>query len=193
MGLLEDLLGAAVRATESAPPAPRQPHASGSAARNTLLTLLPLALALLTRRSRVAQPQAGGGPAMAGGGQGGLADILEGLLGGGPSGGKPATARGGGLDDLLSILRRAGFGQQVDSWVARGPNQPISPDAIGKTFGRDGLSTLARQVGLDDAAVSQGLAQLLPELVDHVTPDGRVPDAASLATSVEALARRIGV
>ena len=101
--------------------------------------------------------------------------------------------RGGGLGGLLAQLQRAGFGEQADSWVSRGANKPISPDAITQIFGRDGLEQVSRRAGLSPDDASRGLSELLPEVIDRMTPDGDVPDADALTRSVADLARRLGV
>jgi uncharacterized protein YidB (DUF937 family) len=59
-------------------------------------------------------------------------------------------------------------------------------------FGRDGVAAIARQAGVSETDASRGLSELLPEVVDHVTPGGKVPDLDMLAASVEALTRRMG-
>jgi len=123
--------------------------------------------------------QAGGAPG------GGLGDILGGMLGGGGGG-------MGGLGGLLQQFQRAGFGDQANSWVGTGQNLPISPDAISQVFGNDALSQIARQAGISEAEASQGLSQLLPEVVDRFTPDGAVPDLDQLAASVDSMLRRRG-
>jgi uncharacterized protein YidB (DUF937 family) len=143
-------------------------------------------------------------------GGGGIGDVLGGLLGGGASGGAGALgsvlgsvlgggAHGtgeaggsGGLGGLLEQFQRAGYGDQVNSWVGQGENLPISPDAIGQVFGSDALSRIAQQVGVSEEDAAQGLSQLLPDVVNHLTPDGSAPDLDQLAASVSALARRFG-
>lgn len=93
----------------------------------------------------------------------------------------------------LLEFQRAGFGEQAGSWVGKGANQPIQPDALVKVFGPGGIAEIARRAGLSEQDTSRGLAAVLPEVVDHVTPDGHVPDADKLLTSVDALTRRLGL
>ena len=69
---------------------------------------------------------------------------------------------------------------------------PISPDAIAKVFGRDGLSKIAAQAGLSEAETSAGLSELLPGVVDKLTPQGQMPDLDVLSQSVADLQRRLG-
>ena len=108
------------------------------------------------------------------------------MLGGGPAAGGGA----GGLGDLLERFQRAGFGEQAQSWVGTGQNLPIPADIIGQIFGSGSLSQIAQQAGLSEHEASEGLSQLLPEVVDRVTPGGQVPDLDQLSASVEALARQ---
>ncbi len=112
--------------------------------------------------SRVAGPQ--GDPL---GGLLGGAGGLGGLLAGG--------AAGGVLSDLLQQFDQAGQGQAVRSWVSGSENVPVSPNDIEKTFGSDIINQLADQFGMDKNELLQGLSQTLPNVVDQLTPDGRLP------------------
>lgn len=176
MALLDDLLASLGGGSQG--PTDARPQASGEGGmQQILVALLPVVLAMLApNRSGASRTPSGGG--------GGLGDLLGGLLGG---------AQGGGLGDLLGHLQRAGFGTQADSWVGRGQNAPLPPDALEQIFGRGGLTEIARQAGLSETDVSRGLSALLPEVVDRVTPEGRVPEADALSASVDALVRRLGV
>ena len=157
---------------------PQQQGGTGSMG-GILMALLPVVLGMLANRGNA--PQGGLGQ---GRGGGGLGDLLGGMFGGGAAGGA------GGLGDLLQRFQQAGYGDQAQSWVSTGQNQPISPDVIGQIFGTGGLSQIARQAGLSEQETSEGLSQLLPDVVDHITPGGQVPDLDQLSASVEALARQ---
>lgn len=130
-----------------------------------------------------------GGRAQRGGG-GGMGDILGQVLGGGAGGG--ASGGMGGLGGLLEQMQRAGYGEQARSWVGTGQNMPVSPDVLGQIFGQGGIEEIARQAGVTPQEASTGLSELLPEVVNHVTPNGQVPDLDQLALSVENLRRRMG-
>jgi uncharacterized protein YidB (DUF937 family) len=123
-----------------------------------------------------------------GGSTGGLGDLLGAMMGGQSSG----AGGMGGLGSILEKFQQAGMGDQVKSWVGTGQNLPISPDAIGQVFGSDALAKIARQTGLSEQDASQGLSQLLPEVVDHLTPNGQLPDLSQLSASVDALRQRLG-
>jgi uncharacterized protein YidB (DUF937 family) len=186
MGLLDDLLGQlAGGASGRQLDAPGQrfdsPPERGSSAGmgKVMMALLPVVLGMLAQsqraRSGATQTSTGGG----------LADILGQVLGGSARGSSP-------LGDLLAQFQRAGFGDQARSWVSTGQNMPIPLEAIEQVFGRGGLAEIARRAGVSEQDASRGLSQLMPEVVDRVTPDGELPDASSLLASVEALTKRLG-
>ena len=162
---------------------PRQQGSSGNMG-GILMALLPVVLGMLANRGNASQAGPGQGHGQQQGG-GGLGDLLGGILGGGGG-----AAGGGGLGDLLERFQQAGYGDQAHSWVSTGQNLPISPDVIGQIFGTGGLSQIARQAGLSEEQTSEGLSQLLPDVVDHFTPGGQVPDLDQLSASVDALARQ---
>ena len=83
---------------------------------------------------------------------------------------------GGGLMELIQRFQQAGMGQQVNSWVGTGQNMPISPDQLMQVFGRGQIEQMASSSGMQVDEVSNGLSDLLPQLIDHVTPQGQVPD-----------------
>jgi len=182
MGLLDDLLGQlAGAAASSNRPAPRAEAGSAAGMSTILMALMPVVLAMLGNRG--GGPSAGLGRASSGGG---LGDILGQVLGGAGSG-------GGGLGALLEQFQRAGFGDQARSWVSAGQNLPLPPGALEQVFGPAGLAEIARRAGLSEADASRGLAHLMPEVVDRVTPGGEVPHDDDLLASVDALAKRLGI
>jgi uncharacterized protein YidB (DUF937 family) len=189
MGLLDDLLGglAGQGMGGRAQQQPTQAGAGGVGMSRVLVALMPVVLEMLSNRARQtgAPNQIGAGP----GADGGLGDVLGQVLGG-AAGGRGAA---GGLGGLLEQLQHAGFSEQADSWVSRGANKPISPHAMTQIFGRDGMEQISRRAGISEDDASRGLSELLPEVVDRVTPDGDVPDVGSLANSVQDLARRFGL
>ena len=81
----------------------------------------------------------------------------------------------GGLSGVLDKFRGAGLGQHADSWVSAGHNLPITGDQIQDALGGGQLGQLARRFGLSTEQASDGLAQLMPELVNQMTPAGEVP------------------
>ena len=115
----------------------------------------------------------GGGGAAAGGG---LSDMLKGGLGGLLAGGAAGTVLSGGLGDLLKQFQQQGLGDQADSWVSNGPNKQISPGDLGSALGADQIEALTSQSGLSRDELLQGLSKFLPDVVNHLTPDGQLPD-----------------
>ena len=174
MGLLDDLLGQLTGGNREA----NAPMRSQSGTGTVMAALLPVVLQMLASSGRGQEP----GRAAAGGG---LGDILGQALGGG---------RGsGGLSEIIAGFQRAGFGNEARSWVSTGQNLPVPPEALEQVFGRGGIGEIARRAGLSEQDTTRGLSQLMPEVVDRVTPDGELPEAASLLASVDAMAKRLGV
>ncbi|WP_449412016.1 YidB family protein [Pandoraea soli] len=186
----------------------------GSGGGNTKMLLLMGLLAMIANRSGNAQAQGGqggdligslggalsgmlGGAAAGGGGAGGLGGLLGGLLGGGQAPqqdatGNPAAAPGdlvgalGGLGGLTQVLENGGLGDAMRSWVGTGSNQPVSADQVTQALGPGGhLQQLADSAGVSQDEAAQQLSSLLPEVVNHLTPNGDLPqghlDLASLA------------
>ena len=112
-----------------------------------------------------------------GGGEGGgLSDMLKGGLGGLLAGGAAGSILSGGLGDLLKQFQQQGLGDQADSWVSNGPNKQISPGDLGSALGADQIEALTSQSGLSRDDLLQGLSKFLPDVVNHLTPDGQLPD-----------------
>ncbi|MGA7803385.1 YidB family protein [Bradyrhizobium sp.] len=106
---------------------------------------------------------------------GGLGDVLKGGLGGLLAGGAAGSVISGGLGDLLKQLQQGGQGETANSWVGKGPNKPISPGDLASALGADQINALSSQSGLSRDELLSGLSQYLPQVVDHLTPDGRLP------------------
>ncbi len=110
-----------------------------------------------------------------------LGMLLQGQQGGGGGG-------AGGLGGLMSALRQGGLGGQLDSWISTGPNQAVSPDDVqGALGGSDLLGNLAAQMGGSQGDAASMLSQLLPGLIDQMTPQGQPPelDDAGAPTNVD--------
>jgi uncharacterized protein YidB (DUF937 family) len=117
---------------------------------------------------------AGGGGSSVGGALGGLLGGLSGMLGSGASAGSVVS---GGLGDLLNGFNQAGHGDVASSWVKDGPNQQPAANQIEQSIGPDVLDHLAASTGLSRDELLKRLQQVLPQAVDALTPDGRVPTA----------------
>ncbi len=129
-----------------------------------------------------AQPPARptGGTVAAGTSPGSIGDLLKGGLGGLLAGGAAGTVLSGGLNDLLKQFQESGHGEVAKSWVGSGPNQTISPKDLSSALGADRIQTLTSEFGLTQDELLDGLSQHLPQVVDHLTPGGKVPSAEEL-------------
>jgi uncharacterized protein YidB (DUF937 family) len=83
----------------------------------------------------------------------------------------------GGLSGLVQQFEKNGLGSIVQSWVGSGANQPINAQQIQQALGSDRVKQIAARVGLDPNVVSQKLSAVLPQIVNHLTPNGQVPAA----------------
>lgn len=117
----------------------------------------------------------GGGLGGALGGGGGLGDVLKGGLGGLLAGGAAGTVLSGGLGDLLNQLQQSGHGETASTWVGKGENKAIAPGDLANALGADQIQSLSAQSGLSRDELLSGLSQYLPQVIDHLTPDGRLP------------------
>ena len=115
-----------------------------------------------------------------GGGLGDLGGLLKGGLGGLLAGGAAGSVLSGGLGDLLKQLQQGGAGDAANSWVGKGENKSISPGDLGSALGADQINAIAKQAGLSPDDLLKGLSQYLPGVIDHLTPDGRLPNANEL-------------
>jgi uncharacterized protein YidB (DUF937 family) len=117
--------------------------------------------------------------------QGGQGSPQQGNSGMGAMGGAALAAvvpvvlqllqRNGGLSGMLQQMQQTGYGQQAQSWIGTGQNQSIPPDAISQIFGQGQLSQIAQQLGMSHQEAASTMAQALPQVVDHMTPQGSVP------------------
>jgi len=87
----------------------------------------------------------------------------------------------GGLGGLLNKLQQGGLGNETKSWVGSGQNQPVSPGQLGSALGPNIIKTLAQQTGLSEEELTKQLSQVLPGVVDKLTPNGRLPTIAELS------------
>ncbi len=106
---------------------------------------------------------------------GGLDDLLKGGLGGLLAGGAAGSILSGGLGDLLKQFQDNGAGEAADSWVSRGPNKDISTNDLARSIGLDDIDAMANRFGVSRDDMLSGLQQQLPDFVDQLTPDGRLP------------------
>jgi uncharacterized protein YidB (DUF937 family) len=126
----------------------------------------------------------------AGGASSPMGSILSSMLGGGQQGGMTnpglggslgGALGGGGLGGLLQQFEQAGLGNVAQSWVSNGPNHPVSPGQLQDVFGQQKVNDMANQAGLEPGDFLSQLAQHLPNAVNGMTPNGRLPDEGSVS------------
>jgi uncharacterized protein YidB (DUF937 family) len=93
----------------------------------------------------------------------------------------------GGLKGMTSKLTNSGFGQQVQSWIGTGENEPISGSQVQQSMDPAELHQMAMQAGMTDEEASEHVAQALPEMVNEATPQGQMPDSDPFAKGLDAL------
>ena len=104
---------------------------------------------------------------------GGLGGVLGGLGAGG--------MLSGGIGELIERFKRNGQSQAADSWVGTGPNQPLAPDQLEQALGPEVLGSLSQHTGLSRDELLSRLTRDLPDAVDQLTPQGRLPTEAEAA------------
>ncbi|MBT8385822.1 MAG: DUF937 domain-containing protein [Ignavibacteria bacterium] len=97
------------------------------------------------------------------------------------------SEQSGGLGGLIQKFTSNGLGDVVSSWTGTGENLPISSDQIRKVLGSDTIKNIAGKTGLDTNAVTGQLTTLLPEAVNNLTPDGKIPEGDILSKEAEML------
>ncbi|MEU8891738.1 YidB family protein [Streptomyces sp. NPDC048442] len=121
-----------------------------------------------------------GGGNSGSGGAGGAGNILGSLLGALGGGGKDGANGSNPLGGLMEMLQKSGLGDQAQSWIGTGDNQAVSGEQVAKALPDDALAQAAQQAGVTQQEAADTLAQALPQAVDKLTPEGRLPQAASL-------------
>jgi uncharacterized protein YidB (DUF937 family) len=183
MGILDVLNG-----MQQGPRGPSNPNAQSSGGMSPLtMAILGLLAWKAVKHFSGNQPGASPAPApssgnTAGGGMaGGLGDVLKGGLGGLLAGGAAGSVISGGLGELLKQFQQNGQGEAANSWVGPGPNKQISPGDLASALGADQIDTLASQSGLSRDELLTGLSRHLPEVIDDLTPEGRLPTETELS------------
>lgn len=99
----------------------------------------------------------------------------------------------GGLAGLVQSLQQGGLGEVVNSWVSTGQNMPVSGQQLASALGGDQLQTIAAQLGVSPEQASGSLADLLPQVVDQLTPNGQLPEGGDLLTQGLAMLKKGGL
>ena len=95
----------------------------------------------------------------------------------------------GGIGGLLGKLKASGLGDQAASWVSTGPNTPVSAGQLKDALGGSSIKDLAAKLGVDEDEAGASLAGMLPEMVNQMTPNGKIEDDSDdfLAKGLEML------
>lgn len=127
----------------------------------------------------------------------GLFDMVTGALKSGDTeGGNPlanivmqmvSDPNSDGLQGLVKSFQDSGLGEQVASWVSTGSNLPISADQVKKAFEGVQLGQIARQLGVSENEAACELADMLPNVIDKLTPNGQIPEGDLLAQGLNML------
>ena len=133
-------------------------------------------------------------------GQDPLSSILSSLTGGSGGGGSmmlqlamSMLQQHGGLSGVLGKFQQAGLGAQADSWVCTGQNASISADQLQQVFGSSAIGDIAAKLGLSHEQAGSAMSQVLPEVINQLTPQGQVTDEShsALAQGLAALANSL--
>jgi len=119
-----------------------------------------------------------GSKILGGSGESGLMEQVLGLIN------NPQT---GGLSGLIEQFNNKGFGGVISSWVSTGENLPVSGEQIDQAFGREKIQEIAQKLNISETEASGGLAALLPQVIDKLTPDGKVPEGGILEQGLSLL------
>jgi uncharacterized protein YidB (DUF937 family) len=95
--------------------------------------------------------------------------------------GQPQGGLLGGLSGLLQSFQQSGHGDVINSWIGPGQNQPIAPDQLHRALGPEAVDNLSRLTGLPQDQLVSEVSRVLPDIVDKLTPRGRMPDQAEMS------------
>lgn len=129
----------------------------------------------------------GGNKGTSDSGEGGGGDLVKMVL--------PALTgllAGGGLQKLLGGLQAKGLTSQVDSWKSQGKNEPVSAADIKDAMGDDELGQVAEKANVSKDQAADAISQLLPNLVDKVSPEGQMPSSDGLSDLLGSLSEQLG-
>jgi uncharacterized protein YidB (DUF937 family) len=124
------------------------------------------------------------GSVLGGNKQGALAKIVGDLVTNNPS--------GQGLEGLVKQFQQKGMGDLVNSWVSTGQNKEITPQQVEHALGPDQVQQIAEQTGMEPSEAAGGLAELLPQIINQLTPNGQVPAHSDVQSMLGNLLRGLG-
>lgn len=105
--------------------------------------------------------------------------LFDGLIGGIVGAEMASVVNGliqkhGGVQGIIDQFEKQGLGATVQSWVGNGPNQAVTPEQVHEAFGAEGLKDLAARTGLSTQDLAAQLSTILPQVIDKLTPNGKV-------------------
>jgi uncharacterized protein YidB (DUF937 family) len=142
--------------------------------------LLDSVLGAVLNKGQQGQTDAQGADGAAAGGLGGLGGLM-GMLGSNPqllqivTGMLGNDGGQGGLGGLVGKFQQAGLGDAMQSWIGGGPNQPVSGEEVTSALGSDTVTDIAGKLGVNPDEAAGQLSQMLPELINKLTPAGEAP------------------
>ena len=98
-------------------------------------------------------------------------------------------AVGGNVTDIIGRLRESSIGGQVRSWIGTGENEPVTAGQVAEALGSEQIAKIAAKTGTTPELAAEDVAERLPGIVDRLTPDGRVPDARTIADQIAGAGR----
>jgi len=102
-----------------------------------------------------------------------------------------ADKESGGLEGLARLFKNKGLGDVISSWIGTGQNQPVTAEQVENVIGSERIRQYAEKLGFSNEDVSNGIAAVLPRIIDVLTPDGQVPDQPDLDQEVAGLKDRL--
>jgi uncharacterized protein YidB (DUF937 family) len=118
-------------------------------------------------------------------GSGGNAQLLNAVIS------MLTNKQAGELSGMVGAFQQKGLGDLMSSWSSTGKNLPISPEQLRNGIGEERLRSLAQHAGVSEESASSQLSDLLPGLIDKLTPDGKLPDSSILEKGLEMLKGKI--
>ena len=94
----------------------------------------------------------------------------------------------GGIGGLQQMFQQKGLGDLVASWISTGQNMPVSADQLQNVLHGNALQDIAGKSGMDTGQLTSMLSQVLPNLVDKLTPNGQLPQGDALSQMMKGLA-----
>jgi uncharacterized protein YidB (DUF937 family) len=103
------------------------------------------------------------------------------------------ASNSGGLSGLVDKFNQSGLGDVAASWIGKGENKPVTPQQLEQALGADKVAELAEQAGIPADKGAEVLSQVLPSVVNEMTPDGEIPEEHHMGTLSKIILGGLGV